>query len=93
MAIAQVRVAKTDAMQEILDFLLVKYKGLTENDLVKLALSKFYQDEMLHRQELPPEYLSPAKERQLTKILEEFDRGEYEGPFDNAEDFLVSLKS
>ena len=41
-AVAQIRINKTPEISKILEFLKGEYYGLSENEIVKMIISKFY---------------------------------------------------
>jgi hypothetical protein len=46
MNMAQIRISKTDEIEDILDFLTERYLGLSESEIVKLALAELYNREL-----------------------------------------------
>lgn len=78
----QIRFTKTFEISEMLQDIKVLYKGLSESELCKLALSKMWTTEI----ERDENGFTLRQQKELSQAIEEVDRGEgLIGPFKGAE--------
>ncbi|MEI7511150.1 MAG: hypothetical protein WCJ84_03260 [Candidatus Peregrinibacteria bacterium] len=88
---SQIRITKTQEFSEVLAFLQEYYKGMTENEIIKQAVIQDYRTKSPF-EIFPAEKVSPALQKEIHEALEEVKRGEVSGPFESADDFILSLK-
>ena len=91
MKTSQIRIAKTPELAEVLNSLKHFYKGLTENEIIKHAVTEDYRRRFPY-EFFPEEKISPELNVEISEALEEIENGEFSGPF-TKEESLVHLKS
>jgi hypothetical protein len=70
---AQIRLTKTAEIEKILEYLKLKWIAMDEVEILKMAISKFYQEELA--QDFPIEYLSEENSKGLKISKEEIKQG------------------
>jgi hypothetical protein len=87
--VSQIRITKTQDLQQILLFLKTYYKGLSENEIIKRLLCDDFRAKC-PLEIFPSEDMSSSLEKELIDIEETDD---FAGPFDSAETLISSLKA
>ena len=86
----QIRITKTPELARVLEALQQKFVGLTEGEIVKLAISTLFRHED-HRDE---NGFTPKEARELDQAIADADRGvNIEGPFKTNEELFRFLDS
>jgi len=85
----QIRFTVNDQMTQALQQLKTKFRFMSDAEIFKFAISRLYYEEM----EVDKNGFTAKDRRELEETLAETEEGvNIEGPFDNAEDFIASLK-
>ncbi|HID91943.1 TPA: hypothetical protein EYP45_02375 [Candidatus Peregrinibacteria bacterium] len=85
----QIRFTKSFDVSEMLEDIRYLYRGLSESELVKLAISKLWTKEVPRDEN----GFTPRQQRDLQQAIDEANEGKnLVGPFDSIDDFLSDLK-
>ena len=81
---AQIRINKTKELAELLRVLRTMFLVLDESEIVKLALSRFYEQEIVRKRDawiasLPVMELSDEEQASLTEGIQDLERMKKEG--------------
>ena len=82
----QIRFTASDSFQRALEELRPRFQFLSDAEIIKLAFSKFYYQEMGYDEN----GFSPEFQKELDQAIAEFDAGEVEGPF-TVDEFFETL--
>ncbi len=86
----QIRFTANKAMTNALKQLKTKYRFMSDTEIFKLAFSRFYHEEM----DLDENGFTAKDRAELREALADLEEGKnIEGPYENAQEFLDSLKN
>jgi hypothetical protein len=86
---SQIRITKTTELDTVLNFLKSKWPLMDEVEIVKMAISRFYQEQKVDFSDLPVEYLDEEQSVGIgisKKQIQNKQTKKY-----NSEDFLESV--
>ena len=86
----QIRITKTPELAQVLEVLQQRFIGLTEGEIVKLAISTLFR----HQDHRDENGFTPEEARELDQAIADADRGvNIEGPFKTNEELFRFLDS